>query len=88
MMNGILLNDLDNVVTVTGDISTGEAVCYIRGGKTCKITAVEHIPQFHKISVTDIEKGSDVMKYGERIGYATKNISQGQHVHTHNVDNQ
>lgn len=37
MINGILLNDLDNVVTVTGDISTGEAVCYIRGGKTCKI---------------------------------------------------
>jgi hypothetical protein len=30
-------------------------------------------------------KGDGVIKYGERMGHATKAIEVGCHVHTHNV---
>ncbi len=39
----------------------------------------------HKIAVKDIEKGTDIIKYGYPIGYATKNIKKGESVHSHNM---
>ena len=39
----------------------------------------------HKIAVCDIEKGSDIIKYGYPIGYATENINEGDSVHSHNM---
>ncbi len=39
----------------------------------------------HKYAVRDIHKGSDVIKYGEAIGFATQDIKKGEHVHTHNL---
>jgi altronate hydrolase len=39
----------------------------------------------HKYARCDIAKGSDVIKYGEAIGYATSDIKKGEHVHTHNL---
>lgn len=39
----------------------------------------------HKIALVDIEKGSNIIKYGCSIGYATADIKKGEHVHTHNV---
>lgn len=39
----------------------------------------------HKIALCDIKKGENIIKYGYPIGYATENISKGDHVHTHNV---
>ncbi len=39
----------------------------------------------HKIALYDIEKGSDIIKYGYPIGYATENIKNGDHVHSHNM---
>ena len=39
----------------------------------------------HKTALCDIEKGSDIIKYGYPIGYATENIKKGDHVHSHNM---
>ena len=39
----------------------------------------------HKIALCDIEKGNDIIKYGYPIGYATDNIKEGDHVHSHNM---
>ena len=39
----------------------------------------------HKYALTDIAKGSDIIKYGSPIGHATEEIKAGDHVHTHNV---
>ena len=39
----------------------------------------------HKSAFCDIEKGSDIIKYGYPIGYATENIKKGEHVHSHNM---
>lgn len=39
----------------------------------------------HKIALSDIKKGEDVIKYGYPIGNATENISEGEGVHSHNM---
>lgn len=39
----------------------------------------------HKIALTDIKKGADIVKYGYPIGYATENITKGDSVHSHNM---
>lgn len=86
-MNGILLNKADTVVTVTEEISAGAAVTYLLEGAEKQVLSTELIPQYHKMAVAFVKAGTDVLKYGERIGYATKDILVGQHVHTHNMDN-
>ena len=39
----------------------------------------------HKIALCDIEKGTDIIKYGYPIGYATEDIKEGDSVHSHNM---
>ncbi len=39
----------------------------------------------HKIALTDISEGDQVLKYGQNIGRATKPIRVGEHVHSHNL---
>lgn len=54
-------------------------------GATVTVTPASSVPYGHKIAVTDIAKGSPVIKYGHRIGTATADIFAGDHVHTHNL---
>ena len=39
----------------------------------------------HKVALTDIKKGQDIIKYGYSIGHAAKDIKKGEHIHTHNL---
>ncbi|MBE6693736.1 MAG: altronate dehydratase [Ruminococcaceae bacterium] len=45
----------------------------------------ERIPRGHKYALRPIACGEYVIKYGEIIGRATKDILEGEWVHTHNV---
>ncbi|MCV4933284.1 UxaA family hydrolase, partial [Escherichia coli] len=39
----------------------------------------------HKIALRDIPAGSAVKRYGQIIGFATRDIRQGEHIHVHNL---
>ncbi|TPE50931.1 UxaA family hydrolase [Amaricoccus solimangrovi] len=41
-------------------------------------------PAGHKVARAPIPKGARVVKYGQTIGYATEDIAEGAHVHSHN----
>lgn len=43
------------------------------------------IPAGHKVATRDITKGEPVRRYNQIIGFATVDIKQGAHVHTHNL---
>ena len=43
------------------------------------------IPNGHKYALSDIPAGGCVIKYGEVIGRATRDIAKGEWVHTHNL---
>lgn len=82
-MNVILkVSENDNVVTCLRALVKGEEV--IIDGKTYVVK--EDIPQFHKMAIDNIKKGSYVYKYGQVIGEATNDISEGEYAHAHNVE--
>lgn len=44
------------------------------------LEAVEGIPQSHKVSLCDLPEGTEVIRYGQVIGYALKDIPKGSWV--------
>lgn len=85
MTNSFIINPKDDVAVVTKDIKKGEDVTFLLGGTEITVRAADDIPVYHKIAVKSIKAGSNVIKYAERIGYATRNIEVGEHVHTQNL---
>ena len=82
------VDDKDNVATVFANgVKQGDAIEVRdkRGGSET-ITACSDIPFGHKIAVSDIGQGRLIMKYGERIGIASVDISRGDYVHIHNLE--
>src|SRR5260370_18373621 len=45
----------------------------------------QRIGMGHKIALRDINKGEPIYKYGQIIGFASRDIVMGDHVHVHNV---
>ena len=72
----------DNVVVCLEPMTKGDKISFADGRE---IQAVQDIPAGHKIAVTDIKQGSNVVKYGYAIGHATEDIPTGGWVHTHDT---
>ncbi len=77
MMGAIRINENDNVAVALSPLGAGSAVL--------GTVLTESVPMGHKIALTDIKAGDDVIKYGLAIGHATENIPRGAWVHTHNM---
>jgi len=73
----IQIHPSDNVAVALHPISKGTVFS--------GITALEDIPQGHKMALQLIGKGETVVKYGFPIGHATSDIAPGSWVHTHNT---
>ena len=43
------------------------------------------VPAGHKIAVREIKQGQPVRRYNQIIGFATRDINAGEHVHVHNL---
>lgn len=80
-MKLVLLDSRDTVATAAEDLAPGSTAEV--DGRT--VPVLEEIPRGHKIALVDMERGSDVIRYGEVIGMATQGISVGQHVHVQNL---
>lgn len=82
------VSDRDNVATIfaNGVLRGGNIEIRDKRGDTQTVQALSDIPYAHKIAVRDISKGEGVLKYGEEIGVATRDIRKGEHVHVHNMD--
>ena len=44
-----------------------------------------HLEDGHKYALRDICEGENIIKYGQPIGHATRDIAKGEHIHTHNL---
>lgn len=82
------VSDKDNVATIfADDIHCGTVVqVRDRAGTGPLLTALGDVPYGHKIALCDIAPGEDIVKYGERIGVASRAIVAGDYVHVHNLD--
>jgi len=50
------------------------------------ISTVNPIPFGHKVCLKSINKGDPIIKYDQIIGFASKDIQAGEHVHSHNLE--
>ena len=85
VVRAILVNDMDNCVTLAEFAHKGDAVSFQRGGEEATIAVREDIQIWHKMATSPVEKGMHVYKYGSVIGDAIKDIEAGDHVHVHNI---
>ncbi len=86
MYNCVVINPNDTAGTLTTDVLAGDTVNYNINGNDYCLIAEDNIKIFHKIALKDIKKGDIIIKYGCKIGYATKDIKKGEHIHTQNLD--
>ena len=82
-----MMNTKDNVATALENLDAGDLTSVILPSqeKYKEVTAKQSLPAGHKIALGGISKGDKVLKYGERIGTASRDIELGEYVHTHNV---
>ena len=80
--NAVLVNPRDNIAVAIREIKAGETVTGI-GAR--ELRANEDIMRNHKVAVAEVAENEPVLKYGEKIGFASKPIRAGDWVHSHNL---
>jgi len=80
--NVLKIDPGDNVAVALREIPEGECVA----GCGCEgLRAREVIPRNHKVAIGAIAAGGPVIKYGERIGAASRAVAAGEWVPPHNL---
>jgi altronate hydrolase len=68
------------------DDDVGVAIRKIAPGTVVgDLTVRDEVPMGHKVALHPIAAGERVLKFGVPIGRATRDIDQGELVHTHNL---
>jgi altronate hydrolase len=76
----IRLNHSDNVVIAIAALEPQKSI----PGEN--ISCQDRIPEGHKVATETIAKGETILKYGQIIGVASRDIKPGEHVHTQNME--
>jgi galactarate dehydratase len=72
---------LDNVGIVANTLGLAEGTLIQDG-----IKLLQYIPSGHKVALSDIDKGGEIIRYGQTIGYANKLIKQGEWIEESKMD--
>src|SRR6185312_2678235 len=76
----IRLNPADDVVIARVELAAGTTLV-----KEGNVAVAARVPPGHKVAVRAVKAGQPVRRYNQIIGFATKDIAAGDHVHVHNV---
>ena len=78
MFNLITLHQNDNIAVAPMSIPANQEI-------KSNLVSKNYIPFGHKIALTKINRNDFIYKYGQIIGIASKDIFEGEHVHSHNL---
>ena len=78
----VVIDEIDNVATAVRDEEKGATIETNLGHK---IRLLDPIQKGHKVAIRDIGANEPVVKYGETICLAKREIKTGEHVHIHNI---
>jgi len=78
-----VLDPSDTVATVLADVDAGDSV-FLKGSNGA-IVASTPVAFGHKIALAHIRENADIIKYGQKIGFATRDIQPGSWIHLHNM---
>ena len=70
----IRLHPSDNVIVALADLATGREL------PEYGLTLVTAVPRGHKVALTPVAVGEQVIRYGQIIGLATVPIAAGEHI--------
>lgn len=76
----IRLREEDNVAVALESLSPRTPIDILN------VTCREPIPKAHKVSIRPIRPGDPIVKYNQVIGFASRRIEAGEHVHLHNLE--
>jgi altronate dehydratase small subunit len=76
----------DNVGTVVGGEGAASQTLPMIGAGKGAIELKSPIPHGHKVALTALAAGTEVVKYGVVIGQLVRAVRAGEHVHTHNLE--
>ena len=76
----LLLSPADNVAILTQRAPQGSRPLALG------VELAAPVMPGHKIAREDIPEGGAVVKFGQVIGYATRPIAAGEHIHSHNCE--
>jgi altronate dehydratase small subunit len=87
MKKAITMDARDNVATALVALEPGDEVEVLSATREVvqHLRANDALPLGHKVALMDIAANGDVIKYGAKIGRASKPIRAGDYVHIHNV---
>jgi altronate hydrolase len=71
----------DNVAVAARSMSAGDSMTFA----DATLTLTGRVGMGHKFALSAIAKGTAIRKYGQIIGFASRDIAKGDHVHVHNV---
>src|ERR1700722_19069580 len=74
----IRVHPQDNVAIVVNDGGLGEGAVFADG-----LVLRERVPQGHKVALTDLAEGDEVIRYNVVIGYANKPLPKGSWINEH-----
>lgn len=80
-MKYIRINPADNVAVALKPLSRGDTILL----DDVSVVVGSDVPAGHKVALSDIASGEDVIKYGAPIGHATKEINAGELVNENNI---
>jgi len=78
MTKTVRLNGRDNVVVAREALATGERL------EEPALAVADAVPRGHKLAAEPIAEGAPIRKYDQIIGFASRAIAPGAHVHVHN----
>src|SRR5438874_5188009 len=79
--SAIHLNPADNVAIARVPLAPGIAL--VIDGVSVKV--LDPVPAGHKVALRPIQSGEIVLRYGQHIGRAKRDIEPGRHIHTQNL---
>jgi altronate hydrolase len=82
----VRLHPRDDVAITAKNLAAGTTL-FIGAGwdDTGTVVLCQAVPSGHKIALRQLEAGVPIRRYGQVIGFASRAISPGEHVHTHNL---
>ena len=81
--NVLIINSKDNVAIALEDIPQGGTIKLPDG---TELLALADIGFGHKVLLSDVSKGDDIIKYGEVIAQVNQDVKQGDWIHVHNLN--
>ena len=82
--NCIRINGRDNVAIAVRDLERGAEIVLADGSRP-GIAALQDTPQAHKIALTDIPKGGEVIRYGVVLGAMKEEMPKGGWINETNL---